>query len=146
MKRKAEDVVTMARKNAKRFTDLKLLCTRMTEPMIPGEYTIKFRIGDDILQETLAIYPGDTFESFVDFCEGFCIGAGDDRGMPVSVVYNAPKSSSPLGKEVRDVFQNGMVLKSNDAMYQGNIYLTPELVREVVQMAGAYPYGKRVAI
>ena len=137
-------VITMARKNAIRSINKRFGCPRMLEPMVPGSYTVEFRVNEDTVTTPFPIHPGDTYEILAQLCEGFCIGMDDERGLVQDIGYSEP--AGELAMEIKDIYRNGMVLQAEkaDSMFQGNIFLTPKRIREIVCLAGKTAYKRPI--
>lgn len=133
--------------NSKRAIEKRFGYPRMTEPMLPGRYEITIKTGDDAEQEKawFEIHPGNTYQDMVDLCDGYCEGRGD------FCIIRDIRREEPDGmllEETKDVFSHGIVLEKdeNDEMHQGNIYLTPDRISEVVSAAGKAVYGRKIKI
>ena len=113
---------------------------RLYEPTMPGYYmaTFVFR-GEDIATELFTMKPGSRYGDLIDLCEGFCEGymsIEDLRQISVDRVYDIPA----------DPLRDGLVLEriDDDRLEQGNIYISPKQVCNIVSAAGKAVYGRRI--
>ena len=123
--------------NNKRTISNIFRCNRFYEPMIPGGYLVKFRFKDEIAEQEFEIEPGDCYQTLLELCNGFCEGYGHDGEV---------RDICRLRTAEDDPHQKGYVLErtEDDALEQGNIYLTPDQVDMVVSAAGNAVYGRRI--